>query len=101
MVPTSACIGLASTQSLVDCVPGRGPIDDARMLQLEEVFDNDNVSLRYVTAFPDRVSMGRMAARLAWGTAAWIADEPYGRVSFGSVHTMYGFRQKGERPKAR
>ena len=61
---------------LVEAFTSRGPIDPLRREQLLRLFAGSDPALVFVTAFPDRRTMARQAARLAWETEVWCADHP-------------------------
>ena len=59
-----------------------GPIDARRFEELTLIFQTDNVSLIYVTAFPDRSEMRKFLSELDWETEVWIANEPSHLIHF-------------------
>lgn len=67
---------------LIEAVTSRGPINQLRKEELGHVFRGFGSGLVFVTAFPDRATMARDAARLAWETECWIAEDPDHLIHF-------------------
>jgi adenine-specific DNA-methyltransferase len=67
---------------LIEAVTSHGPVSPKRWIELEEAFKDCNVSLVYVTAFPDRAEFRKNAADIAWETEVWIADNPDHMIHF-------------------
>lgn len=59
---------------LVEVVTSHGPIDAKRKKELESLFVNSTAGLVFVTAFPDRSTMGKYLPVIAWETEVWVAD---------------------------
>jgi hypothetical protein len=59
---------------LVESVTSHGPVDGKRHAELAHLFSGSKAGLVYVTAFPDRATMGRYLAEIAWETEVWVAD---------------------------
>ena len=53
-----------------------GPVDGKRHQELEKLFKDSKAGLVYVSAFPDRATMRKYLADIAWETEAWAADAP-------------------------
>jgi hypothetical protein len=72
---------------VVEVVASSGPISPARLMQLEQLVQR-SVALgyrpRYLTALPSRRLLRRFVEEIAWGTQAWIADEPGQVIAFGA-----------------
>lgn len=61
---------------VVEAFVSGGAIDPLRKEQLERLFAGSTAPLVFVTAFPDRRTMGQQAKNLAWETEVWIAEAP-------------------------
>jgi len=59
---------------LVESVTSHGPVDPKRHAELARLFAGANAGLVYVTAFPNRATMSRYLAEIAWETDVWVAD---------------------------
>lgn len=60
----------------IESVTSVGPISNKRMIELKEMSKNCNSGIVYVTAFPDRVTLRKFIADLAWETEVWISEDP-------------------------
>jgi len=67
---------------LVESVTSHGPMDGKRHGELTRLFKGARAGLVYVTAFPDRVTMGRYLDSIAWETEVWVADAPSHLIHF-------------------
>jgi hypothetical protein len=67
---------------LVEAVISHGPVDDKRHGELARLFDHSTAGLVYVSAFPDRKTMGRYLSTIAWETEVWTADAPSHLIHF-------------------
>jgi hypothetical protein len=61
---------------LMEACSSHGPIDVTRKREIASLFGNANCPLVLVSCFPDRGTMRRYLADLAWETEAWCADTP-------------------------
>jgi len=61
---------------LMEAVTSHGPIDFGRREHLKNLFATDKAGLVFVNCFPDRATMRKWLADLAWETEAWVADAP-------------------------
>ncbi|HRA64790.1 MAG TPA: BsuBI/PstI family type II restriction endonuclease [Caldilinea sp.] len=61
---------------LIEAVTSHGPVDSERHLELADLFADSTAGLVFVTAFPDRRSLGRYASEISWETEVWVADHP-------------------------
>ncbi|MCZ4083271.1 BsuBI/PstI family type II restriction endonuclease [Streptomyces antarcticus] len=61
---------------LMEAVTSHGPIDFGRRQHLKKLFATDKAGLVFVNCFPDRATMRKWLADLAWETEAWVADAP-------------------------
>jgi len=66
---------------LVESVISHGPIDSKRKIELQKLFNTD-LTLIYLTAFPDKQTFTRFAAEIAWETEIWLADNPTHLIHF-------------------
>lgn len=61
---------------LMEAVTSHGPIDFGRREHLKSLFATNKAGLVFVNCFPDRATMRKWLADLAWETEAWVADAP-------------------------
>ena len=66
---------------LVESVTSHGPIDSKRRVELEKLFDTD-MTVIYVTAFPDKQTFTKFTAEIAWETEVWLSDNPTHLIHF-------------------
>jgi hypothetical protein len=67
---------------LVESVTSHGPVDAKRHEELMRLFAGSTAGLVYVTAFPNRQTMGRYLSEIAWETEVWVADTPTHLIHF-------------------
>jgi adenine-specific DNA-methyltransferase len=67
---------------LIESVTSHGPVDGKRHGELSKLFAASTAGLVYVTAFPDRKTMGRYLADISWETEVWVADAPTHLIHF-------------------
>ena len=60
----------------IECVTTVGPIDQARMNQIENITSRVDAGNVYVTAFPNFATYKKFSQDLAWETEVWIAELP-------------------------
>jgi hypothetical protein len=73
------------TLLVVEAVVSSGPISPARLVQLEEFALGPvrlGAKVLYVSAFLSRRIFRQFVEDIAWGSSAWIADEPYNIIHF-------------------
>ncbi len=73
---------------LLEAVTSHGPVDGKRHAELAKLFANSKVGLVYVTAFPNRLVMGRYLPEIAWETEVWVADAPSHLIHFNGVRFL-------------
>lgn len=73
---------------LVEAVTSHGPVDGKRHNELARLFAGSSAGLVYVTAFPDRTSMGRYLGEIAWETEVWVADAPSHLIHFDGLRFL-------------
>lgn len=61
---------------LMEAASSHGPVDAKRHGELSKLFAGSSAGLVYVSCFPDRATMRRFLADLAWETEVWNAAEP-------------------------
>lgn len=61
---------------LMEAASSHGPVDAKRHGELQTLFAGSTAGLVYVSCFPDRATMRRFLADLAWETEAWCASDP-------------------------
>jgi hypothetical protein len=67
---------------LIEAVTSHGPVNPKRRDELKTLFAGAKVGLVFVTAFPDRRTMMRYLAEIAWETEVWVADAPTHLIHF-------------------
>lgn len=67
---------------LVESVTSHGPVDAKRHAELAELFAAATAGLVFVTAFPNRATMSKYLAEIAWETEVWVADAPSHLIHF-------------------
>ena len=67
---------------LVESVTSHGPVDGKRHEELRTLFAGSSAGLVYVTAFPDRATMKKYLAEIAWETEVWVAEAPTHLIHF-------------------
>jgi len=67
---------------LIESVTSHGPVDGKRHAELAKLFSSAKTGQVYVTAFPDRATMGRYLNEIAWETEVWVADNPSHMIHF-------------------
>lgn len=67
---------------LIESVTSHGPVDGKRHKELQVLFKDSKPGLVYVTAFPDRKTMGKYLGELSWETEVWVAEAPTHMIHF-------------------
>ena len=67
---------------LIESVTTHGPVDGKRHNELSELFKNATPGLVYVTAFPDRKTMGKYLSEISWETEVWVSEAPTHMIHF-------------------
>jgi hypothetical protein len=84
---------------LVECVTSHGPMSATRHNQLTRLFAHSKAGLVFVTAFPDRQTMSRFLADIAWETEVWIADAPSHLIHFNGQRFLGPYKPKGSKAR--
>jgi type II restriction enzyme len=61
---------------LMEAASSHGPVDAKRHGELQTLFAGSTAGVIYVSCFPDRATMRKFLADLAWETEAWCASDP-------------------------
>ena len=67
---------------LIESVTSHGPVDAKRHAELALLFKDSTAGIIYVTAFPDRPTMGKYLGNISWETEVWVADAPDHLIHF-------------------
>lgn len=67
---------------LIEAVTSHGPVNPKRREELVNLCKTSTAGLVFVTAFPDRRTMVRYLAEIAWETEVWVADAPTHLIHF-------------------
>lgn len=67
---------------LIESVTSHGPVDGKRHSELSALFKGVKAGLVYVTAFPDRRTMGKYLRDICWETEVWVAEAPTHMIHF-------------------
>lgn len=73
---------------LAEAASSHGPVDGKRHAELATLFQNAGPGLVYVSAFPDRATMRKYLADIAWETEVWVADAPTHMMHFNGVRFL-------------
>ncbi len=73
---------------LVESVTSHGPVDSKRHAELAKLFACSTAGLVFVTAFPNRSTMGRYLGDIAWETEVWVADAPSHLIHFNGTRFL-------------
>jgi BsuBI/PstI restriction endonuclease domain/BsuBI/PstI restriction endonuclease HTH domain len=85
---------------LVESVTSHGPVDAKRHDELRNLFGTSAAGLVYVTAFPNRATMKKYLADIAWETEVWVAEAPTHLIHFDGERFL-GPYEDGEKPNLR
>lgn len=67
---------------LMEAASSHGPVDAKRYSELSQLFAGSSAGLVYISCFPDRRTMRKYLANIAWETEVWCADAPSHMVHF-------------------
>ncbi|ELU61135.1 BsuBI/PstI restriction endonuclease, partial [Streptococcus pneumoniae PCS70012] len=67
---------------LMEAASSHGPVDAKRYGELSKLFEGSTAGLVYISCFPDRKTMRKYLADIAWETEVWCADAPSHMVHF-------------------
>lgn len=67
---------------LLEAASTHGPVDSKRHGELASLFAKSTAGLVYISCFPDKSTMRKYLAEIAWETDAWCADHPTHMVHF-------------------
>ena len=81
---------------LIEAVTSHGPVDGKRHDELANLFAASKVGLVYVTAFPNRATMGRYLVQIAWETEVWVADAPSHLIHFNGLRFLGPYKDGSE-----
>ena len=74
---------------LIEAVTSHGPVDGKRHKELSDLFaKNTTDGIVYVTAFPDKRTMGRYLSDISWETEVWVAEAPTHMIHFNGVRFL-------------
>lgn len=73
---------------LMEAASTHGPVDVTRKNELRDLFANQWDKAVLVSCFPDRKTMQKYLALLAWETEAWCADTPDHMMHFNGSRFM-------------
>lgn len=79
---------------LIEAVTSHGPVDSKRHIELETLFSGGNAGIVYVTAFPNRQSMGKYLSEISWETDVWVADAPTHLIHFDGERFLGPYKGK-------
>ena len=67
---------------VAESVTSHGPVDSKRHNELKKMLSDSKAELVFVTAFPNRLVMGRYLSEISWETEVWLADAPTHLIHF-------------------
>lgn len=73
---------------LIEAVHSSGPINETRLIQLQQLTINCKADIVYITAFLNRAKFRSFMTDIAWETEVWIADNPDHMVHFNGDKFM-------------
>ena len=76
---------------LVEAVNRHGPINLKRYNELKNLFEKEDYSLVFITAFESRKAMSRFFDEIAWGTEVWTPEEPSHLIHFNGGQLLEPF----------
>lgn len=79
---------------LIESVTSHGPVDGKRYGELNKLFADSLADLVFVTAFPDRKTMGKYLTKLSWETEVWLADSPSHMIHFNGDKFLGPYEKK-------
>lgn len=77
---------------LMEAASTHGPVDVTRKTELHELFADQWDKVVLVSCFPDRKTMQKYLALIAWETEAWCADTPDHMMHFNGSRFMGPYR---------
>lgn len=78
---------------LMEACSSHGPIDVTRKQELARLYSEASCPLVFVSCFPDRATMRKYLADLAWETEAWCADTPDHMIHFDGERFLGPYEQ--------
>lgn len=76
---------------LIEAVTSHGPVNPKRYGELCAMLRDSEKAPIFVTAFPDRTTLSRYLAEIAWETEVWVADSPSHLIHFDGVRFLGPF----------
>lgn len=73
---------------LIEAVTSHGPVSPKRIVELEQLLENCDAGLIYVTAFPDFKEFKKWSSKIAWETEIWICEMPSHMIHFNGDRFM-------------
>jgi adenine-specific DNA-methyltransferase len=61
---------------LIEAVTSHGPVNPKRHQELKTLFRKCKFGLVFVTAFPNRSTLGKYLRDISWETEVWVAESP-------------------------
>ena len=80
---------------IVEVVTSSGPVNAIRLEQLQQFTKGPRKlgnKVSYISAFPSRAVFRKFVEDIAWGSSAWIEDEPHNIVHFEKIGTRMNQR---------
>lgn len=79
---------------LIESVTSHGSVDAKRHAELASLFKDSTAGIVYVTAFPDRQTMGKYLGDISWETEVWVADVPSHLIHFDGERFLGPYKEK-------
>lgn len=70
----------------IEYVTSVGPVEEKRKTEIEAIFKHTGKPVKCITAFLNMAAFGKFSRVLAWGTFAWIAEEPEHLIRFNGPY---------------
>lgn len=68
---------------LMEAATSHGPLDRKRLTEFKALLESRRSQPIYISVFVNFEELGEHAASMAWGTVAWLAEEPDHLIHFG------------------
>ncbi|MGI9256122.1 MAG: BsuBI/PstI family type II restriction endonuclease [Salinispira sp.] len=72
----------------IESVTSHGPVDNTRIIELNDLVKNSTAKTIYISAFPDRKTFHKFLKEISWETEVWIADSPTHMIHFNGYRFL-------------
>jgi adenine-specific DNA-methyltransferase len=78
---------------LIEAVTSHGPVNPKRHEELKSLFKKCRFGLVFVTAFPNRSTLGKYLRDISWETEVWVAESPGHVIHFDGERFLGPYEQ--------